>query len=166
LLYDNGDTSGESHIGFAENGAAIGNTIDGVDKSGVGIWANDGDAVIFNNIITRCLDGIFFDDVADYADMNDYNLYYDNTDDHDGDDTMFAKGANAISADNPDFTGAPDYTLTGVSPCIAAGVDANIVEGQTSYMDIGAHQFASVGTLLMVNQNKFGYKRFHKIGLK
>ena len=76
-------------------------------------------------------------------------------------------GSRSYDAMSSWMTGAPaftneatdDYTLASGSPAKAAGFDAAEVLGNTSYVDIGAHQRQEAGGGLLVHPGTSGGAR-------
>ncbi len=131
---------GESHI--------INSTIDGVDKTNIGLsfigTGINSISTVINNIITRCSVGIsVVDDNGDQQLAKTNNLF-DNTTDYSANWPSTAQETDITT--DPDFVNqaADDYQLNSTSDARGAGYDVGQPVNAASFMDIGAHQSEDV----------------------
>ena len=95
------------------------------------------DVVVANSIIYDCSVGISCSTALGVYGVNEYNLLNANFTDVEG---IWA--GDHLQTGAPAFTNeaGADYTLGSSSPAKAAGLDAGVLVGAASYVDIGAHQ--------------------------
>ena len=161
LIYNSGTAGrGVDSSGGNTQSAIFNCTIDGENAMATGIRFADGHlcSVVGNCIIYDCGTGIE-QRVNDSGDLNVFfgNLLNSNTTNY----LRYSCEKFGEVTGAPAFTdeAADDYTLTPGSPAKAAGFDAAEVLGNTSYVDIGAHQRQEAGGGLLVHPGTSGGAR-------
>lgn len=127
---------GESHI--------INSTIDGVDKTNIGLsfigTGVDSISTVINNIITRCSVGISVVDDNGDQQLAKNNLLFDNTVDYSVNWPASAKATDITTDPQFENQAGSDYRLASGSAARGAGYDVGKPVNDVSFMDIGAHQ--------------------------